>query len=85
MEDMVCRKTWEEFRSTKLLWWVNRILHTFGWAIVVIVEDGGVVKDAFPARIKYRGFEEKDEEEGFVGLSEYMAGIADELLEEVKE
>lgn len=85
MNDRVRKKTWKEFRETKLLWWINRILHTFGWAIVVIMTEDGSITDAYPARVKYRGFEEKDEEEGFIGLSEYVAKVADELLEEVKE
>lgn len=82
---MVFKKTWEEFRATKLLWWINRILHTFGWAIVCIMEEDGSITEAYPARVKFRGFELKDEGEGFIGLSEYMAEVADELLEEVKE
>lgn len=24
-------RTWEEFIDSKLLWWVNRSLHLFGW------------------------------------------------------
>lgn len=30
---MIERKSWEEFRNAGLLWWINMILHTFGWAI----------------------------------------------------
>ncbi len=82
---MIYKKTWNEFRATKLLWWINRILHTFGWAIVVTVEKEGSITDAYPARVKFRGFELEHEEEGYIGLSEYMAEVADELLEEVKE
>ena len=35
---MVKKKTWQEFRKTGLLWFMNTILHAFGWAIVVEVE-----------------------------------------------
>lgn len=52
------RKSWQEFRATGMLWWVNRALHLFGWAIVVEVDDAGEVADAYPARVKFRGFGE---------------------------
>ena len=52
---MVIKKSWEEFRSTGLLWWINMILHTFGWAICYEFDDGKIV-EAYPARVKYRGF-----------------------------
>ncbi|WP_207733339.1 hypothetical protein [[Clostridium] symbiosum] len=37
---MIERKSWEEFRNAGLLWWINMILHTFGWAITVDLKDG---------------------------------------------
>ena len=37
---MIIEKSWEEFRDSGFLWWVNMILHTFGWAITVKMEDG---------------------------------------------
>jgi len=36
---MVKKKTWKEFRETGLLWWINMVLHTFGWAIVIDIND----------------------------------------------
>ena len=47
---MIKKKTWEEFRKTGLLWFVNVIIHVFGWAIVVEVEDGKII-DSYPARV----------------------------------
>ena len=86
MKQMVFKKSWKEFQDTHLLWWINRILHTFGWAIVLIVDtDTQEVRDAYPARVKFRGFEIKDEEAGFIGLTEYIEKIASELADEVKE
>lgn len=29
-KDMVVEKSWDEFRNSGLLWWINMILHTFG-------------------------------------------------------
>ena len=81
---MTERKTWEEFRDSKLLWFVNTILHTFGWAIIIEVDNDKVV-DVYPARVKFRGFSEKINTEGYIGLSEYMKENCEELLKEAKE
>lgn len=48
---MVKKKTWQEFRKTGLLWFMNTILHAFGWAIVVEVERGEIT-GAYPARVR---------------------------------
>jgi hypothetical protein len=80
---MVNKRTWKEFRECGLLWWINMILHTFGWAIVVVV-DGEEVVEAYPARVKFRGFAEKDTTEGYIKVSEYIKENADLLLEESK-
>lgn len=81
---MIKKKTWEEFRKTGLLWFVNVIIHVFGWAIVVEVEDGKII-DSYPARIKFRGFDEASNTIGYKNVSEYMKENASELLEEAKE
>ena len=81
---MVERKTWEEFRDSKLLWFVNTILHTFGWAITMDIDDNKIV-DVYPARVKFRGFSEKINTEGYIGLSEYMKENCEELLKEARE
>jgi hypothetical protein len=79
---MVERKTWKEFQETKLLWWVNRTLHLFGWAIVIDIDEDGNVTDAYPARVKFRGFESTSEESGFKGLSKYLKCNSEALYEE---
>lgn len=67
----VDKRSWEEFRESKMLWWINRILHTFGWAIVLSVESDGTVSSAFPAKVSFRGFSEQDEAEGFEALKRH--------------
>lgn len=32
--NMVKKQSWERFQASGMLWWANRILHVFGWAIV---------------------------------------------------
>lgn len=82
---MIDKKTWKEFRDSGMLWWINMILHTFGWAITVEIEDNGTISDAYPARVKFRGFSEKNNIEGYQKVSQYMKNNIDELLEESNE
>ena len=83
--EMIGKKTWSEFQKSGLLWWVNRTLHLFGWAIVLQVELNGRISDVYPARVKFRGFDETSESEGFLFLTEYLARNAPELAKEVRE
>lgn len=82
-KEMVEKKTWEEFKDTGFLWWINMILHTFGWAICVDFDNGEVV-DAYPARVKYRGFIENNNTAGYIKISKYMKENASDLLEEAE-
>lgn len=82
---MVEKRTWEEFMDFGMLWWVNMILHTFGWAICLDVEDDGSILDVYPARVKFRGFSEKINTEGYQKVSQYMKNNVVELLEESEE
>lgn len=82
---MINKKSWKEFRDSGFLWWINMILHTFGWAIVVMVEDDGSISDVYPARVKYRGFREENNTEGFKKVSKYMRDNAETLLEEAND
>lgn len=81
---MIERKTWVEFKECKLLWWTNRILHTFGWAIVFEELDGKII-DVFPARVKFRGFNEESETNGFIGLTQYLKDTVNDLVLDTKE
>lgn len=70
--------TWEEFREAGLLWWINRMLHLFGWAIVVEVEDvigpdqTAKVARAYPARVPFRGFTDNVEIRNFRKLTTHI-------------
>lgn len=78
------KQSWEAFRECGLLWWVNRSLHLFGWALVIVLSEDGSVIEAYPARVKFRGFDEKSESEGFVKLTKYMVTSAEQLSNEMK-
>ena len=83
--EIIEKRKWEEFQNAGLLWWVNRALHLFGWAIVLQVEDSGAVTDAYPARVQFRGFSERNESEGFIKLTEHLQQTMPDLLKEVRE
>ena len=82
---MTKKKSWKEFRDSGLLWWINMILHTFGWAICLEMDEDGEITDVYPARVKFRGFNEESNTNGYIKISKYMKENADELLEEAKE
>lgn len=86
---MIDKKSWDDFRNTGLLWFINTILHVFGWAIVVEGdkdENGNfVTKTAYPARVKYRGFSEDVNDRGYENITDYMVNNAKELWDEVEE
>lgn len=82
---MVEKKGWKEFRDTGLLWFINSILHLFGWAIVIAINKYGEITDAYPARVKFRGFPEKVNSEGYVKITGYLRENVDVLLNEAKD
>lgn len=82
-KEMIKKKTWEEFKNTGLLWFINTILHAFGWAIVL--ECDNKVITAFPARVRFRGFSQQANDKNYLKLTEYMANNSNDLLKEVEE
>ena len=86
---MVTKKNWNEFRKTGLLLLVNQFLHIFGWAIVVDYDkdydketDDGTVLSVYPARVKFRGFDNKSTEKAYQKISQYMVDESTALLDE---
>lgn len=82
--EMVTEKSWEEFRNTGLLMFINQILHVFGWAICVDIENENVIK-VFPARVKFRGFTEEVVTRNYIKISEWINNNSNELLKEAKD
>jgi hypothetical protein len=80
---MVTKKEWSEFRSTGLVLIVNQILHIFGWALVFEIEDGEI-KNVYPARVKFRGFDNNNTVEAYKKLSQFMVDNASELNDEAQ-
>lgn len=81
---MIDKKAWSEFRTSGMLWFVNTILHAFGWAIVLDIDDNGEVVGCYPARVKFRGFSEDVNTKGYIALSEYLQKNINDITEEAK-
>ena len=85
---MLKAQDWETFRKVGLLWWVNRMLHLFGWALVFEVPDGqpdAPPTQVYPAKCKFRGFGEESEDRGFKRLTAHLRDTMPELLEAVED
>jgi hypothetical protein len=82
---MVNKESWLYFRDSGLLWWVNMILHTLGWAIVYEFDDNNELTDVYPSRVTYRGFTEKINTEGYIKVSKFIKDNADKLYKESQE
>lgn len=82
---MVEKKNWEEFQETGLLWWINMILHTFGWAIRIEKNEEKKIIDVYPARVRYRGFPDRINTREYIKVNRYMKENSEELYNEVRE
>lgn len=76
---MVKRISCQKFKDTGMLWRINMILYTFRLGIVLDVEDGEI-KEMYHVRVKYRGFTQKNNTEGYIKVSKYINDNSGELL-----
>lgn len=83
--DMIEAMDMMEFRKTGALWWINQQLHLFGMAIVIgeTTDDNGEKHyEMYPAKVKFRGFDEKSNTNGYRKLTNYLNDNANELLKD---
>jgi len=71
----VRKKSWDDFRSTGLLLFVNSFLHIFGWALIYDDESDSI----YPARTTYRGFAEPNTSAAYEKLAKYLKDNANEI------
>lgn len=79
-QSAIDERPWYEFQAAGLFWFVNRILHLFGWVLVYTVDGQGKIDRVYPARTTFRGFEPKVEDAGFFMLSSYLKDNIDSIL-----
>lgn len=92
--EQVQKKDWNDFRATGLLLVVNNILHVFGWALVMEFESQydtetdkwkSVCVAAWPARVKYRGFRNKDIVRSHKKIAAYLKENINDIYTEAHE
>jgi hypothetical protein len=79
------RISWEDLRATGALLVVNQILHTYGLALTVQVEEDGSISDAYPTRCRLRGFPQPYQDEEYSKLARYLAANAEQLVEDTEQ
>ena len=84
-EKMVNRKSWEEFRESGLLMYINFILQAFGWSIVLEANVDGEITGAYPARVKYRGFSEEVQTRNYQKIAKFMDENSKDIVREAME
>ncbi|MGL5913616.1 MAG: hypothetical protein ACRCZB_05570 [Bacteroidales bacterium] len=77
------KENWEEFRNTGLLWYINTILHVFGWCIQISIDNGKY--SVMPVRTNYRGFPNESNDRGYKRVTEYLKNSIDSLIDETKD
>ncbi len=80
---MITKKSWMEFKNTGLLFLINQLLHAFGWAIVISVEDDEI--EVYPARVDFRGFSEEASNTNYRKISKYLLDNSQHLYIETLE
>ncbi len=81
---MTNRISWDEFRASGMMWWINMILHTFGLVIQFDLDESGSIIDVYPCRCKFRGFSEPLNTAGYARVTKYLSENVEDLVEEVK-
>lgn len=82
MEIPINSKSWEKFKNSGLLWWINMILHTFGWEIMYYFNADKEITNVRPRRTASRGFGEDTNDIGYTKVSQYLNEHATELLKD---
>jgi hypothetical protein len=79
---MIDEKNWEDFSNNGFLWFVNSMLHIFGWAIVYERNENREIIRVYPARVRFRGFSENTNTMGYQKISKYLVDNSEDLLQE---
>jgi len=84
-EIMVKEKSWQEFRNTGLVLFINQILHVFGWALTFETDEKGNAIRCYPGRVKFRGFSNDLVDINYKKIAKYMHENSKELMKEAME
>jgi hypothetical protein len=70
--DKSVSEKWNDFRKTGLFQFVNSVLHLFGYAIYVVLDESGAVISAYPDKCNFRGFDGDSTTEMYYRIGKYM-------------
>jgi hypothetical protein len=76
------REDLRTFIDTGLLWFVNRLLHMFGYALCYDEDEAGNLSELYVSRTIFRGFEPDAENEGYAQVAQFLRDKAAELYEQ---
>lgn len=80
----IISKSWDEFKSSGLLWFVNSIIQVFGWSIVYDRDiNTKEIVNVFPAKVRFRGFGEKENSDGYKNITNHLKENISKLVEDV--
>jgi len=68
-------QSWETFRDSGLLWFVNRTLHIFGWSIIIVVRENESIARVYPAKTSFKDFSAVSNMRGFKRMKKLMKGL----------
>lgn len=74
----------KEFRESGMLWYINIIIHAFGWCLFqteITDKDGDPIKVLLPARTKFRGFSQDSNDKDYRKFAEYLVKNANTIYE----
>lgn len=66
------RHSWETFREAGMLWWINRILHTFGWSIIYEINENQEIISVYPAKTDWLGFSSETNDQRWKQFKDHM-------------
>lgn len=76
--------SWKELADAGLFLFINQLLHLFGYALVREEKDGEIIR-VYPARCRFRGFDNETVGDAYKRLTKHMAARMPELLEDVQD
>ena len=65
-----------------MLFTTNQFLYIFGYALVFKYDNNNKINRVYPARVKFRGFSEECNTEGYAKVTNFLKGNIDELYGE---
>ena len=72
------QEQWQEFMNSGLFWWINMLLHTFGWSIFIESDKDNILK-VYPKRCDFRGFPVESNTDGYKKLQKYLKDNIDNI------